>query len=134
MSLIVDASVAIKWGVAEPDAEEARALLARKGLIAPDLIVAEIANILWKKEMRGELAPGQRAISLQICIGGIDEFVAAKDLALRALELSVELRHPAYDCFYLALAEAKGDEFVTADARLLSRLEQSGWAGQVRAL
>ena len=49
-------------------------------------------------------------------------------LAGRALELASRLRHPAYDCFYLALAEARSAHFVTADRRLLDRLVGTPWA------
>lgn len=50
MTLVIDASVAAKWYVAEPDSRPALAVGARGGLIAPDLILAEVANILWKAE------------------------------------------------------------------------------------
>ena len=37
----------------------------------------------------------------------------------RALAIAIELRHPAYDCFYLALAERSTAPLVTADERLI---------------
>ena len=52
---IVDASVAIKWVVDEPGTEHAL-LLRRDSLAAPDLLVPECANILWKKVRRKELS------------------------------------------------------------------------------
>jgi predicted nucleic acid-binding protein len=39
----------------------------------------------------------------------------------------VELRHPAYECFYLALAEERRAKLVTADRRLLGRLAGTPW-------
>ena len=55
--LVVDASIAIKWVIQE--AETAEALwLRRHRLAAPDLLVAECANILWKKVRRNELERG----------------------------------------------------------------------------
>jgi predicted nucleic acid-binding protein len=43
-------------------------------------------------------------------------------LAPRALELALNLDHPVYDCFYLALAEAETAQMVTADRHLERRL------------
>ncbi len=41
--------------------------------------------------------------------------------------MAVDLRHPVYDCFYLALAEAEEAPLVTADRRLLTRLTGTPW-------
>jgi predicted nucleic acid-binding protein len=57
MSLVVDASVAIKWFVEEVRSDAARAVLdSGEPLIAPDLIVPEACNAAWKKVRRGELS------------------------------------------------------------------------------
>ena len=57
MKLTVDASVVIKWFVTEPLCEEARQLLGdRLDLHAPDILLAEFANIIWKKVRRGEIS------------------------------------------------------------------------------
>jgi predicted nucleic acid-binding protein len=51
--LVVDSSVVIKWFVVEPYSAEARRILTdyQNGvctLLAPDLMNAEIGNIIWK--------------------------------------------------------------------------------------
>ena len=55
-------------------------------------------------------------------------------LAARALAIAEELRHPAYDCFYLALAEAKDARLVTADRRFAQRLAATPWAALATTL
>ncbi len=56
MKLIVDASIAVKWLFAEPHSPEARQLLApRIDLHAPDFILTEVANVIWKKARRKEI-------------------------------------------------------------------------------
>ena len=56
MKVVVDASVAVKWFIAEQWTEESRKLLAgRIDRHAPDLILAETTNVLWKKARRGEI-------------------------------------------------------------------------------
>ena len=46
--LVIDASVAVKWVVPELVSERAERLLDH-GLVAPDLLFAECANLLWEK-------------------------------------------------------------------------------------
>jgi len=53
MSLIVDASVAVKWFSAEDGADRAEALfVAEPDLAAPELILAEVGNAMWKKHRK----------------------------------------------------------------------------------
>jgi predicted nucleic acid-binding protein len=52
-AFVIDASVAIKWVVRETGTQEALSLRQHR-LVAPDLLVAECANILWKKVRRKE--------------------------------------------------------------------------------
>lgn len=63
MTIVVDASVALKWYVDEEDSERALALLnSGERLIAPDLIVAELCTGAWRLIRRGELHPGQMTL------------------------------------------------------------------------
>lgn len=56
MSVVVDASVVLKWFVPEAGSDAASRLLASEDrLEAPDLLFAEIANAIWKKVLRGQL-------------------------------------------------------------------------------
>jgi predicted nucleic acid-binding protein len=50
VSLVVDASVALKWFLAdEPDADRALAIMRDDAaLVAPDLLVAEVCNAAWR--------------------------------------------------------------------------------------
>ena len=58
----------------------------------------------------------------------------AASLAPAALEIALALEHPAYDCFYIALAELDASAVVTADRKLLARVDGSAWASRVTAL
>lgn len=57
-----------------------------------------------------------------------------RPLAGRALAFAKDLKHPAYDCFYLALAEAEGAAFITNDKRLLNAVKGTKFAKHVVAL
>ena len=62
MSFVVDASVAAKWLVREADSDKAEALLIqwKQGdfdLLAPEIVLAEIGSMIWKKSLRGLMPP-----------------------------------------------------------------------------
>ena len=120
---VIDASVAIKWVVAESGTAEALALLGNE-LIAPALLQTECANILWKKVKRGELLADEAKIAAKLLTrAGIVPCASEPDLT-QAVKLALALDHPAYDCVYLLAARAAGAPLVTADERLL-RVVQS---------
>src|SRR6516165_8263674 len=60
MTIIIDASVALKWVIEEDGSEEAGALLRGEPLAAPDLLVVECANVLWAKARRRSLTRDSR--------------------------------------------------------------------------
>ena len=124
--MIVDASVAIKWLVVEENSDLANQLVARGDLIAPDLIASEIANAMWKKFQRKELSGLPSGLATIIDV--FDRIEPSARFIVQAAELALELKHPAYDCFYLALAQATGQKIVTADQRLLNKLSNTPYA------
>ena len=129
MSLIVDASVAIKWFVKETLHDEALVLLQHSDrLQAPEFIVLELTNVVWKKRLRREITKGQA----QTIVSAIPNYVSiVYPIVLdheRALELAVFLEHPAYDCLYLACAERVGGTVVTADRALFNTVKESSFA------
>lgn len=136
MSFVVDASVAIKWFVPEPHHEQARSLLYHCGgqLAAPDFILSEVANILWKKNRRAEIPQDQALEALNDLFDYFDAFSPFSALMTRALEFSIALNHPVYDCIYLACAEQEEKPLITADQRLINIVEAAAFHIQVQSL
>jgi predicted nucleic acid-binding protein len=64
----------------------------------------------------------------------VHELVPSLNLRRRALTIAVRLRHSAYDCFYLALAEERDIPLITADARLIRRCQGTNFERLVRPL
>ncbi|MGH7893075.1 MAG: type II toxin-antitoxin system VapC family toxin [Candidatus Binatia bacterium] len=123
MTWVVDASVAVKWVVPESLSEHADRLLGSEDpLMAPDLLMIEAANALWKKARRAELSAAEAARALDVLTSSGIVVCQAQPLLGRALAMAQRLDHPVYDCVYLALAERERATLVTADERLLGRL------------
>lgn len=60
MTLVVDASVALKWVLQEPDSDLAEALARTdETLLVPDFWLAEATNVLWLQVRRRLLTPDE---------------------------------------------------------------------------
>lgn len=113
--MIVDASVAFKWLVEEPDSDRAiRWVGSGEALVAPSLILSETGHALTKRIRRGELA-SEGADETFARLPGLLTLLDDAPFMARAFDLSIALRHAFYDCVYLAAAEALGDRLLTAD-------------------
>ena len=125
-TLVIDASVAVKWVIAEDGSEDAVRLRSAFTFVAPELLLPECANILWKKVQRKELEPNEAALAIALIERSGISFQSMQGLSETATRLAIELGHPAYDCVYLALALRQKLRFVTADKRLLATVAQRG--------
>jgi predicted nucleic acid-binding protein len=121
---VVDASVALKWVIEEDRTPEALALRQRAKLIAPDLLAAECANVLWKKVRRHELLKEEALLAARLLQAAEIQLLPTRHLFEAALRMSIEIDHPAYDCVYLAVAVENKCHFVTADERFVRKLRQ----------
>lgn len=120
MTWVVDASVAVKWFVDEMRSTEARAVLASgQPIIAPDLIIPESCNTVWTKIRRGDISLEQGEAMVRALPLSFDRLAPTAPLSGRALDLARRFDHPAYDCYYVALAEAESAILVTDDDKLI---------------
>ena len=88
---------------------------------------AEVVNAVWKRLMTGGIDRAQAADVPPAIVKLFAELRPMAPLAAQALAIAAELRHPAYDCFYLALAQERRAKLITADRRLISRLAGTTW-------
>ena len=138
MNKVIDASVAIKWYVPEVYEQEASKLqINGDALHAPELILPEFGNIVWKKVTRREITEkeGQRIVS---------EFSRAnliyhpqRQIIKSAYTGAMMTNQTVYDWTYMALALSLGYQFVTADERFYKALEKTRlkkhllWVGEI---
>ena len=126
MTFIVDASVALLWLIDLPASKKAELLLQRdETIIAPDILVPEIANALWKTVSFAGLPPAEAQDAIGILDRFFSEIAPTYPLRDRALAIALELKHPAYDCFYLAFAEQRACPLITADKRLVRKAKKT---------
>ena len=135
MNITVDASVAVKWILEEEKHFEATALLDdRVRLDAPTLLLAEVGNVIWRRVRLGRFDGATGCTAFARVRSAIDRFHALEALSDEALEISLDLDHPIYDCFYLACAERADTGLVTADKRLAAAVAGSAFAHRVQLL
>lgn len=122
-SVVVDASLVVKWLVEEDDSDKAHAVLQSwvtrdVSRIAPHLLAFEVANALHRRVLRGELSVDESTRMIARLLESRLEFHQPPGLHVRALRLASQLNQNAvYDAHYLALAESVGCELWTADER-----------------
>ena len=120
---VVDASVATKWLIDEPDTDKADALArswVRSGIqpVAPYLMPVEVANVLHQQVRQGHVSHQEAARLIQRLLDSGVELREPAGLHTRAIELASQLGQSAvYDAHYSALAEMIDCELWTADQR-----------------
>ena len=110
MTLVVDASVALKWVLGEPDSPAAEALLRiEPDLLIPDFWLGEATNVLWVQVRRKLFTPDEAREALGL-LRAMIEPTPTTDLKLHdvALDIGIAANHSTYDTLYLAFAVAMG--------------------------
>ena len=122
MRLTVDASIVIKWFIAESLSEESRLLLTRHiYLQAPDMLLSEFANTIWKKVRRREITDPTPFLAELLNLSELIALYPVAALIERASQIAFQMDHPVYDCLYLACAEVSDTTLISADKRLVEK-------------
>jgi predicted nucleic acid-binding protein len=124
--IVVDASVAVQWVAKESTSELSMTLLTRPDLIAPELLLTEAANALYRKVFVGDVSHAQAVAGLEFIRDRPSLLPVTVPVLSRAIELANEMNHAVYDCVYLTIAENSGGKLVTYDQELRDRAEWKG--------
>jgi predicted nucleic acid-binding protein len=124
--ICVDASVAVKWVLAEDGSEAALDLYVAQrdnGVIAPPFMPVEVSNAVWRREARGLLTEAGAEEALAQFAGFAVQLALHEDLYIEAVRLARRFARPTvYDMHYVALAQIAGCELWTADRSLLNAI------------
>jgi len=131
-SLVVDASVCVKWFIPEALWQPASTLLdERYDLHAPDLLFPEVGSVLWKKTLRGEITSTE-AMDIVGALKRVPLTIHAADEVLeQAISIALQHGRTVYDSLYLAVACRIDARMVTADERLVNALRTTEFGGRV---
>ena len=122
---VIDASVAVKWFVEEPDSPEAHRLLeahatGESTMVAPDLLVYEVANVLLHNSAFTAAAI-QRSVERLYDLE-LELLAPSVEVVTAAIALAHAKRITFYDALYITLARHLGLPFYTADHKLIAKL------------
>jgi predicted nucleic acid-binding protein len=122
-AIVVDASVVIKWVLNEPGREEAAALLdgyegGRIDLIAPRMLMTEVASALSKRCRRRELSVARAEQAFHLIEARRPLLSDEPDELRFAFSFSMNYQISVFDALYVCLAIVRRCDFVTADRRL----------------
>lgn len=125
--VVVDSSVVIKWLVPEPHSADARRLLndyqaGTLTLLAPDLLYAEIGNLVWKKQRFQGMAGADAQLVLDSFRALSFTLTSASVLLADAYAIAVAHQRTVYDALYVALSVREQCHLVTADQKLIAAL------------
>jgi predicted nucleic acid-binding protein len=118
--VVVDASLALKWVLDEPDSQTAVILLDQwtdegMSVIAPALITHEVTNTLYRQVVAGKLAyeEAKQGLTELFSIGVLLKFSLYEDISTQAMEFAHQLNLPAtYDAHYLATTPCKAQDCI----------------------
>ena len=125
--VVVDSSVVIKWFVTEPHSAEAHRVLAEYqagalNFLAPDLLYAEMGNIVWKKHRFQGVATADAQLIIDNFRALTFTVTATVVLLEDAYRLAVRHQRTVYDSLYVALSVREACRMVTADQKLVNAL------------
>jgi predicted nucleic acid-binding protein len=126
VTVIVDASVAIKWVLEEPGSEAAARLQREEALAAPDFMIVECANVLRTKARRGNMNREQAELALAAIQATPIQLFPMSNYITAAQSLAFDLDQTVYDSLYLAVAVAERMVLVTADRAFAEGVARHG--------
>ncbi len=128
MKVVLDASCAIEIALNKKAADRLKDLLEQSAeALAPDLLVPEFVNGLWKLHQLGGLDLETCDQALDILPDLVNVLVPSAELCREAFALSrAQKSRAAYDMFYLALALREDAVLLTLDGTLKKEARRVG--------
>jgi predicted nucleic acid-binding protein len=125
LACVLDASAAVRLILGDPAAAAVTGQIREAALVmAPELMLSEVANTLWKLQRANHLADLDPQQLLADASDLVDRVEPDRHLQAEALALACHHNHPVYDCLYLALARREAATLISMDRRLQQLAER----------
>jgi len=126
--VVLDANAAVEVALEGKAAGLLSAVLAQsEEVIAPELLVPEIVNAVWKYHQFAEFDLGKCEKILELAVGLVDRLISHRAIYREAFALSrAQKTRAAYDMFYLALALREDAVLLTLDGTLRKEAKRAG--------
>ena len=128
---VIDTNVLVKRVVPEADSGVAIGILELHtrgviNLIAPDYILTECANVIWKNTRRRGISHADLSCSLRVLQNLNITLTPQSELLEDALLFAAATGIAVYDALFCVLARRADAELITADLPLVNRLAGHG--------
>jgi len=125
LACVLDASAAVRLILADPAAADLAERVGGAALVlAPELMLTELDNTIWKLQRADRLNDLDPQELLAEARELVDRLEPDRHLQAEALALACHLNHPVYDCLYLALARREATSLISSDQRLNALAER----------
>jgi len=119
MTVVLDVSAAIEILLQKEKKELFNATYEKASwVIAPDLYIAEISNVVWKYYKSGLISHTECIQYVEDGIELIDDYFPSKELWKEALGEGIKNTHSIYDMYYAVLARRNDATLITNDSKL----------------
>ena len=128
MKVVLDATCAVEIALNKQDGDRLKALLDEsEQVLAPDLLIPEFLNALWKYHQFNQLSLSVCDQALDLLPALVETFVPSAEIYREAFALTrAQKSRAAYDMFYLALARREDAVLLTLDSTLKKEARRAG--------
>ncbi len=124
--IAADSSVLIRYFSKEEGWEKAEKII-EQGVVTLEFAVKEVANALWKKVLRGEMAKEDAVkLILDLKSGEIIRLEDQGEYIEEAFNIAVRRGITIYDALFVSLAKSKRLELITSDEKQGEAAEDEG--------
>jgi len=131
--IAIDASVLAKLFFDEDNTDLVKRSIARvEQMYAPDLILAEVGNVIWKRFTRREIDTNAAMAIVEQVVRFPVKLTSSAAVLADAAAIALACRCSVYDSLYLAVATRYSTTLVTADQRFARAIQATEWSPFVR--
>ena len=128
MKAVLDTNCALEIALNKTEAVRLKTLLDESDtVLAPDLIIPEFVNALWRLHRLSRLSLSLCQEASELLFDLVETFVPAQEIYREAFALTrAQQSRAAYDMFYLALARRENAVLLTLDSTLKKEAKRAG--------